>query len=165
MYSYASLCRALAATDAPQEEACLLLAHFCGVGRAELLCDRDRLYGNDALDAAVRQRLTGYPLQYILGEWYFFGCRFRVSPACLIPRPDTEVLVEAGLERVEKGAVVADLCTGSGCIATALLVSRPDIALCAGLELFPETLALAQENAARNGVGDVCRNGRTPGWT
>ena len=43
MYSYASLCRALAATDAPQEEACLLLAHFCGVGRAELLCDRDRL--------------------------------------------------------------------------------------------------------------------------
>ena len=131
MYSYASLCRALSATDAPQEEACLLLAHFCGVGRAELLCDRDRLYGNNALDAAVRQRLTGYPLQYILGEWYFFGCRFRVSPACLIPRPDTEVLVEAGLERVEKGAVVADLCTGSGCIATALLVSRHDIALCA----------------------------------
>ncbi len=77
-----------------------------------------------------------------------------MSPACLIPRPDTEVLVEAGLERAEKGAVVADLCTGSGCIATALLVSRPDIALCAGLELFPETLSLAQENAARNGVGD-----------
>ncbi len=109
MYSYASLCRALSATDAPQEEACLLLAHFCGVGRAELLCDRDRLYGNDALDAAVRQRLTGYPLQYILGEWYFFGCRFRVSPACLIPRPDTEVLVEAGLEREEKGADVDEL--------------------------------------------------------
>ena len=105
MYSYASLCRALATTDAPQEEACLLLAHFCGVGRAELLCDRDRLYGNDALDAAVLQRLTGYPLQYILGEWYFFGCRFRVSPACLIPRPDTEVLVEAGLERAEKGSL------------------------------------------------------------
>ena len=53
MYSYASLCRALATTDAPQEEACLLLAHFCGVGRAELLCDGDRLYGNDALAAAV----------------------------------------------------------------------------------------------------------------
>ena len=119
-----------------------------------LIVDSIQTLYNDALDAAVRQRLTGYPLHYILGEWNFFGCRFRVSPACLIPRPDTEVLVEAGLERVEKGAVVADLCTGSGCIATALLVSSPDIALCAGLELFPETLALAQENAARNGVGD-----------
>ena len=62
MYSYASLCRALATTDAPQEEACLLLAHFCGVGRAELLCDQDRLYGNDALDAAARLLTRLYAL-------------------------------------------------------------------------------------------------------
>lgn len=167
MYSYASLCRALAGTDDPQEEACLLLSHFCGAGRAALLCDRERTYESSALDAAVQQRLTGYPLQYILGEWYFFGCRFRVSPACLIPRPDTEILVEAGLARLQPGAVAADLCTGSGCIATALLVSRPDMTLCAGLELFPETLALAQENAACNGVGErflpVCADLLTDG--
>ncbi len=168
MFSYSSLCHELAAvTDTPREEACLLLSHYCGVGTADLLCDRDRQYENDDLETAVRKRLTGYPIQYILGEWYFFGCRFRVSPVCLIPRPDTEVLVEEALKRIKPGSVVADLCTGSGCIATALLANRLDIPLCAGLELFSDTLALAKENAESNGVGSrflpVCADLLTDG--
>lgn len=154
MESYASLCRRLSAVDEPAEEAGLLLEHFCGVSRASLLCDRERDFESAVLEDAVRRRLAGEPLQYILGEWDFFGCRFRVTPDCLIPRPDTEVLVEAALARLNPGAVVADLCTGSGCIATALLAARPDLALCAGLELYRDTLSLATENATRNGVGD-----------
>lgn len=167
MYSYASLCRALAGVDEPQEEAFRLLSHFCGAERVQLLCDRERTYESCELDSAVARRLKGYPLQYILGEWDFFGCRFRVSPACLIPRPDSEVLVETALERVEAGSVVADLCTGSGCIATALLAASPAVAVCAGLELYSETLDLAVENAAQNGVGDrflpVCADLLTDG--
>lgn len=154
MYSYASLCRALAGVDEPQEEAFRLLSHFCGAERVQLLCDREKPYESHELDAAVSRRLEGYPLQYILGEWDFFGYCFHVSPACLIPRPDTEILVEAALARIGAGSVVADLCTGSGCIATALLASCPDVAVCAGLELYAETLAVAVGNAARNGVGD-----------
>lgn len=154
MESYASLCRRLSAVAEPSEEACLLLEHFCGASRASLLCDRERGYESPELEAAVERRMAGEPLQYILGEWSFFGCRFRVTPDCLIPRPDTEVLVEAALECARPGAVVADLCTGSGCIATALLAARPALALCVGLELYPATLALATENAHANGVGD-----------
>lgn len=167
MYSYASLCRALAGVDEPQEEAFRLLSHFCGVERVQLFCDRERIYESHELDSAVSRRVEGYPLQYILGEWDFFGCRFRVSPVCLIPRPDSEVLVETALERIGSGSVVADLCTGSGCIATALLAACPDVAACAGLELYSETLDLAVENAARNGVGErflpVCADLLTDG--
>lgn len=154
MYSFSMLCHALRDVDEPREEAFRLLEHFCGVGRAELLCDRERLFDSDRLEEAVGRRLSGEPLQYIIGEWDFFGRCFTVTPDCLIPRPDTEILVETALERVEPGAVVADLCTGSGCIATALLATRPEVALCAGLELYPATLELAVRNAERNGVKD-----------
>lgn len=154
MYSLTTLTCALQGVDEPREEAFRLLEHFCGASRAALLCDRDRTYRNAELDAAVERRLAGEPLQYILGEWDFFGCRFTVTRDCLIPRPDTEVLVETALEYVRPGAIIADLCTGSGCIATALLTSRADVSLCAGLELYPATLELATQNAARNGVGD-----------
>lgn len=154
MYSLTTLTQALQGVDEPREEAFRLLEHFCGASRAALLCDRDRTYRDAGLEAAVERRLSGEPLQYILGEWDFFGCRFTVTRDCLIPRPDTEVLVETALAYVRPGAIVADLCTGSGCIATALLAARADVSLCAGLELYPATLELAARNAARNGARD-----------
>ena len=154
-YSYKSLTSRLAEAgiEAPSYEAALLLERLAGVSRAALMTDRDRAYDLPALEAAVTRRLDREPLQYILGEWEFYGCSFSVSPDCLIPRPDTEILVEAALKSLPRSAHIADLCTGSGCIAVATLVHRPDITADA-LELYPHTLALATENAEKNGVSD-----------
>lgn len=154
-YTYQTLTQALsqAGIDQPAYEASLLLEHFAGVSYATLMTDRDRVYDLPALESAVTRRLSREPLQYILGEWDFYGCTFRVTPDCLIPRPDTEILVETAIKALPRGARVADLCTGSGCIAVATLYHRPDVTADA-LELYPQTLALATENANRNGVTD-----------
>lgn len=90
--------------------------------------------------------LAGEPLQYVLGKAPFYGRDFRVNPAVLIPRPETELLVERALGCIETtgpGARVLDLCTGSGCIAWSLLMERPDIQV-VGVDLSPEALAVAR---------------------
>ena len=152
-YSYRTLTQKLAAAgiEEPSGEAAILLERFASVGYATLMADRDRVYDSPGLEAAVGRRLNREPLQYILGEWDFFGCTFTVSPHCLVPRPDTEVLVETAIRTLPKNARIVDLCTGSGCIAVATLVCRPDVTADA-LELYPDTLALAVENAERNRV-------------
>ena len=154
-YSYRTLTDALSrgGIEEPSYEASLLLERFGGVTYATLMTERDRLFDVPALEAAVNRRLSREPLQYILGEWEFMGCSFTVSPDCLIPRPDTEILVETALRLLPPNAHVADLCTGSGCIAVSTLVHRPDVTADA-LELYPRTLALATENAARNQVSE-----------
>lgn len=154
-YTYRTLTQALsrAGIDQPAYEASLLLERFAGVSYAILMTERDRVYDLPALESAVTRRLSREPLQYILGEWDFCGCTFRVTPDCLIPRPDTEILVETAIKALPRDARVADLCTGSGCIAVATLLHRPDVTADA-LELYPQTLALAVENANRNGVSD-----------
>ena len=167
-YSYGSLTELLsrAGMEDPATEAALLLETFAGVSRAALMTDRRRLYDSPALEEAVSRRMSREPLQYILGEWEFFGCPFTVNEHCLIPRPDTEILVEVALNLLPPNARMVDLCTGSGCVAVATLVHRPDVTA-AALELFPETLALATRNAERNGVSDrftpVCANLLTDG--
>lgn len=152
-HSYRTLTAELAAAgiEEASAEAAILLDHFASVSYAALMTDRDRLFSTPELEDAVRRRLNREPLQYILGEWDFFGCSFTVNEHCLVPRPDTEVLVETAIPLLPEGAHIADLCTGSGCIAVALLACRPDITADA-LELYPETLALATENARRNEV-------------
>ncbi len=154
-YSYRTLTDALAAAGVEDAatEAALLLEAFAEAPYAVIVADRDRCYDLPALERAVARRLLHEPLQYILGTWIFFGCPFTVNEHCLIPRPDTETLVEEAIRLLPTGARFADLCTGSGCIAVAALVNRPDTEAIA-LELYPETLALAVGNAARNGVGD-----------
>ncbi len=156
-YSYSSLCAYLKdngiAADDAREEALLLLEAFCGVGRADCLCNRNQVYESQALDTAVQKRGERYPLQYILGKWDFYGLTFKVNEHCLIPRPDTELLVETAIRKLPQGATFVDLCTGSGCIAIAILAHRPDTKAIA-VELFPETLALAEKNARINGVSD-----------
>ena len=152
-HSYLTLTRALelAGIEEAADEAALLLLRYAGVSRVSLMLERDRLYDSPSLEDAVRRRLAREPLQYILGEWEFFGLPFTVSPHCLIPRPDTECLAEEAIRRIPKGGRFVDLCTGSGCIAVATLANRPDLEGVA-LELYPETLALAVQNAADNGV-------------
>lgn len=107
----------------------------------------------EALLAAVEKRCGGYPLQYILGEWDFYRETYEVSEDCLIPRADTELLVEKAASMLPRGAKLLDLCTGSGCVAISTLCARPDITA-VGIDLFDRTLALAKRNAERNGVAD-----------
>ena len=132
-------------------EAALLINFFCGKSRAEILSSPDAQYESKELYDAADKRCERYPLQYIFGEWDFYGETYTVNEHCLIPRPDTELLVEYAIKNLPQNAHFADLCTGSGCIAVSTLVHRPDTYATA-LDLFPETVALAQKNAARNKV-------------
>lgn len=106
-----------------------------------------------ALADAVERRCAGYPLQYLIGEWGFYRETYEVSEDCLIPRSDTEILVEKAALLLPKNAKFLDLCTGSGCVAISTLCARPDTTAVA-VELFEKTLALAMRNAQRNGVPD-----------
>jgi len=117
---------------------------------ARLLCET---FSGDTLKQALERRLAREPLQYILGKWWFYRECYEVSPACLVPRSDTELLVEEAIRLLPQGAQFLDLCTGSGCVAISTLANRPDLTAHA-VDLFDDTLALAARNAARNGVAD-----------
>lgn len=95
--------------------------------------------------------LTGEPLQYLLGEWEFFGLPFSVGEGVLIPRPDTETLVETGLSllRGTLSPVIADLCAGSGCVGIALASQRPDATVYA-LERSEQAFGYLQTNIEKN---------------
>lgn len=134
-------------------EASLLIEHFCSVDATLVRMEPEQRYENDGLDAAVKAREERYPLQYILGSWSFFHQTYRVTPDCLIPRSDTELLVEEAIRRLPEGARFLDLCTGSGCIAVSTLAERPDTHAVA-VDKFENTLRIATENAERNGVSD-----------
>jgi release factor glutamine methyltransferase len=104
--------------------------------------------------ARVARRAAGEPLQYITGRQEFYGLDFEVNAAVLIPRPETELLVETALELLraaDAAPLVCDVGTGSGCIPVALLHERPD-ARAYGLDISPAALAVAARNAARHGA-------------
>ena len=135
-------------------DAALLLAHTLGVDRTglrahpELPVDRDQQASYQAL---LERRLRFEPIQYILGHTEFYGLKLRVTPAVLIPRPETEHLVEAVTARVpsDKKIRLADVGTGSGAIAIALAHLLPN-AIVTALDLSTEALAIARENAAKH---------------
>ncbi len=153
--TYNEVCMALAGAEIENNrgEATMLICHFCGVNQAELLTMRDRDFDSDELAAAVKQRCEHYPLQYILGFWEFCHETYRVTEDTLIPRQDTEKLVELAVRLLPEGARFIDLCTGSGCVAISTLAARED---CIGVavDLFPDTLDVARDNAERNAVGE-----------
>ena len=134
-------------------EACILASHFTGRSRALLLCDRnvpvsDDAEALDALKTAVERRGLREPLQYIIGKWDFMGLTFEVTPDCLIPRADTELLCELAIEKTPVGGRFLDLCTGSGCIALSVAHERPDLNVSA-LEKYPAAMAVAKRNCQR----------------
>ena len=133
-------------------EAQLLFSHFSGISRAALL-GSDPTCDDPALCAAVERRERREPLAYILGEAPFYRSLLYVTPACLIPRADTECLVELAVRRLPQGARFLDLCTGSGAIAVTVLAERPDTTAVA-TDISEEALAVAAENARRLGVLD-----------
>ena len=152
--TYRQLCALLqeAKIENAEWDALCLMEHFCAVSPSLLRTNPDCNYENAALEDAIRRRLAHEPLQYILGEWEFYRQKYEVSPDCLIPRADTEILVETAIRLLPKGAHFADLCTGSGCIAISTLAERVDTTAVA-LEKFPATLSLAERNAKKNNVG------------
>lgn len=151
-----------AGVDSPRFDALELIAYFEKISRAAALTGGD--FQNPDLERAVRRRCNREPLAYILGQWDFMGHTFRLSPECLIPRSDTELLCSLLIRSLPKGGRFADLCTGSGCIAVSALLARKD-AKGVAVELYPDTLAVAEENARLYGVqdrlalirGDICK--------
>ena len=138
-----------------RRESELLIAACTGWTDATVRAEYDRQIpdGDGRLAYMLQKRAKRYPLQYLLGTWSFWRQEYEVSPDCLIPRADTETLVECAFKRLPRGARVLDLCTGSGCIAISLLCERADLTAVA-VDLYENTLSVARRNAARNGVGE-----------
>jgi len=142
-------------------DAAFLLLHTLGISRAELLANPDNVVSSDQLtcfERLVARRMTHEPVQYITGEQEFFGLPLRVTPAVLIPRPETEHLVEAVLAELDCSATlsIVDIGTGSGAIAIALADRLPSARIIA-TDISPAALELATENAVRNRLAERIR--------
>jgi release factor glutamine methyltransferase len=142
--------------DRARRDAQALLLHAIRRERAALLASWDEVLDAERAiryEALIKRRLAGEPIQYILGEQEFYGLPFRVTPDVLIPRPETEHLVENVIEWVAKIAYprIVDVGTGSGAIAVALAHHLPQANVVA-TDLSAPALAVAEENAKRNGV-------------
>ena len=140
-----------AATETPRLDAELLLEHAAGIARSTMLAFPERnVAADDAADfeALIARRARGEPLAYITGVKEFYSLELEVGPGVLVPRPETELLVEAVLERAARGARVLDLGTGSGAIAIAVKRERPDLDVTA-VDASAAALAVARRNAAR----------------
>lgn len=143
-----------AGVESPALEARLLLAHALGVPTAALLRDRGAAVPSGAPDALLARRLAREPLAHILGRREFWSLDLLVSPATLVPRADSETVVEAALAATPARASVRrvlDLGTGTGCLLLALLSELP-AAWGLGVDISPEAAALAAENARRLGL-------------
>jgi release factor glutamine methyltransferase len=152
---------AAAGIDTPRVDAEWLLADVLGVGRASLWTDPGRALDEASLErygAALRRRAAREPLQQITGWQDFRGLRLAVTPDVLVPRPETELLVDWALDLLDGvgDPWVVDVGTGSGCIACALAAERPAARVLA-IELSPRAAAIARANVAAAGLGDRVR--------
>lgn len=148
-----------AGVDTPLLDAQLLLAYALGESRTFVrahLPDPLAAEPARAFEDALRRREAREPLPYILGTWEFFGMRFRVGPGVLIPRPETELLVEAVASRLEDQGDILDVGAGSGCISVGLASLLPR-ATVTGLEASPEAAVLARENVQALGFAGRVR--------
>lgn len=138
----------------PRNEARMLLQHICGLSHAQTITQSEHtLSPRDltALNQAALRRCQGEPMAYILGQRAFYGHLFHVSPAVLIPRPETEHLVEAALAKLPPQGHLWDLGTGSGAIAISTACARPDATIWAS-DISAQALAIARHNAHHLGA-------------
>lgn len=153
----------LQASGLPQREARALLAHVLGVPRERLVARPDMVVPDDTanrFESLSQRRRDGVPLPYLLGEQEFYGRRFAVTPDVLIPRSDTETLVDVALRCLPRSSAprILELGTGSGCIAITLKLERPDAAVTA-TDLSAAPLAIARSNAEALGAFVDLRRG------
>jgi len=144
-------------------EAEVLLAHVLEKNRVYLYANYEEPINQNERDiykAYIKRRVEGEPLAYIVGQREFMSLNFRVSPDVLIPRPDTEILVETALRLAQEGNThrICDVGTGSGAIAISLAFYLPDVEIF-GLDLSPAALRIARENALQNRVKVDFREG------
>jgi release factor glutamine methyltransferase len=140
--------------ESAARDAELLLLHAAGLSRVALIAHPEREASEAVLaryEADLTRRLVHEPMQYILGEQEFYGLRLAVTPAVLIPRPETEHLVEAVLSRLAGAVRVLDVGTGSGAIAIALAKELPEAEVTA-VDVSPAALAVATANAKVHGL-------------
>ncbi len=132
----------------------LLLAHARRETRSQLLATLGEYVPRETaedLESLLKRRLAREPVAYIVGRREFWGRPFLVDQSVLVPRPETELLVERALKIAPPGSVVADIGTGSGCIAVSVALDRPDLVVYA-IDRSPEALAVARLNAAELGA-------------
>jgi len=148
----------LSSSESPRRDAEILLEHVTGKARTYLLAFGETLLTPEQeaqLAALLARRKTGEPVAHLTGEREFWSLPLYVSAATLIPRPDTECLVEQALARLPDGPCrILDLGTGTGAIALALASERPDCQVTA-VDVMPDAVALAQRNLARLGFSNV----------
>lgn len=140
-------------------EAKQIIKHITGFSSAAVLANYNSKlteFQENNLTAIIRQREIRYPLQYIFGEWDFYGRGYFVGPGVLVPRSDTETVVEHCLEflKDKHEAEILDLCTGSGCIAITLGLEKSDSSVLA-VEKYDEALRYAEKNKKRNAAENV----------
>jgi release factor glutamine methyltransferase len=140
-------------------DAGVLLSHATGRNAAYLIAHREAVLSAEqeaAFRALVERRAAGEPVAYLTGEREFYGRSFKVTPAVLIPRPETELLVDLALERIPKAtpARVVDLGTGSGCVAIAIASERSHCKILA-VDQSLDALTVARRNAFALGIGNV----------
>ena len=133
-------------------EAKQIIRHVTGYKDSEILTRYNEELSpikQTLINAIVNKRLERYPLQYLLGEWSFFGYDFYVGEGVLIPRADTEILVETALENIkDNNASVLDLCAGSGCIG--IVISKEANVEVDAVEKYPEAYSFLEKNINRN---------------
>ena len=147
-----------AGIETAEQEALWIVGHVLNLSTHHAVTDRDRLLSSSELLAVrglIGRRVGREPLQYILGTQEFCGLEFTVNPAVLIPRPETQLLVEYVTQRIrpDRPATIVDVCTGSGCIAVAIARVRPHARVIA-TDLSCSSLNVARQNASRHGVGE-----------
>ena len=142
--------------DNPRLDAQLLLAHVLKLDRVGLYLNYDRPLTTEELDIIrplVKRRGQREPLQYLIGSTEFWSLEFEVSPAVLIPRADTEILVEEALSRAGERGSLLDVGTGSGAIVVSLATELPNWQM-TGLDISTAALVVATRNAAKHDVSD-----------
>ena len=146
----------------------LLMAHALEVSRSEMLLNHTRDPAPQSFDALVDRRASHEPVAYILGEAEFYGRTFIVNPAVLIPRGDSESVVEAALEAAPSDSRVLDLGTGSGALLLTILAERPQWTG-VGIDASLGAVSVAAANAGKLGLSDRARilrgDWHEPGWT
>ena len=139
-------------------DASCLVENITGLSRTKImLCDDDIADEQaELVERAVLRRISGEPLQYILGEWDFFGRTFEVGEGVLVPRPETELLVELALEKLRnvRYPVVFDLCAGNGCVGLTIAAERPDAHVWL-FEKYDEAFHYLKRNIKKLGLTNV----------